>query len=127
VADKKIDLSALAQAIDTTWGRSSTPRVATNSVKFVIAGSRLVVTYQAIVNMGTEHERVMMRRRYSDESISSIAAALKRVKSDYRELAGTALSTKEVSSRDSLEIVGASAHSPRRTAMYKRHTVLDLS
>lgn len=126
MADKKIDLSALAQAIDTTWGRSSTPRVATSSVKFTIAGTRLIAQYQAIVNMGTEHERVMMRRRYSDESVSAIAAVLKRVKDDYRELAGTSLTTKEVSSRDSLEIVGASAHSPRRTAMYRRHTILDL-
>lgn len=127
MADKKIDLSALAQAIDTTWGRSSTPRVATNSVKLTIAGTRLIATYQAIVNMGTEHERVTMRRRYSDESISAIAAVLKRVKADYRELAGTALSMKEASSRDSLEIVGASPHNPRRTALYRRHTILDLS
>ena len=127
MADKKIDLSALAQAIDTTWGRSSTPKVATQSVKLSIEGTRLVAKYQAVVNMGTEHERVTMRRRYAEESIDAIAAVIKRVKEDYRRLAGSALTTKEASSRDSLEIVGASPHSPRRTAMYRRCTVLDLS
>lgn len=124
---KTIDINALAQAIDTTWGRSSTPSVATQSVKLSINGMRLVATYQAIVNMGSEHERVMMRRRYADESADVIAAVIGRVKKDYMRLAGSALTTKEVSSDDSLEIVGASPHNPRRTAMYKRCTVLDLS
>jgi hypothetical protein len=123
----RIDLNALGQAIDTTWGRSSTPHGASQSVKFKLEGSSLVATYSAVVNMGTEHERVMMRRRYSEESVSVIAAAIVRLKKDYNGIVETALVLRETSSRDSLEIVGASPHNPRRTALYRRQTLFALS
>lgn len=122
MANNTVDLEALGQAVDTTWGRSSTPQTAQHSVKFTITGERLNVAYVAMVNCGTQHELIRMRRLYSDESESIIAAALKSVKATYKELAGSALTTKEVASDDSLELVGASPHNPRRTALYRRTT-----
>jgi hypothetical protein len=51
----KLDISALGQAMDTTWGRSSTPKTASYSVKFSLQGNILVASYAAIVNFGTEN------------------------------------------------------------------------
>lgn len=123
---KTIDYSALGQAIDSTWGRSSTPQSAGHSVKFSMLGERLCAVYQAVVNFGTEHERILMRRRFADESTSVLAAEVKRVKATYKEVAGSTLTTKELETFDELEIVGASPHNPRHTALYKRRTFFQL-
>lgn len=127
MAEGTIDHNALAQAIDSTWGRSSMPKTAGSSVKFTMGGGRLTAVYVAVVNFGTEHERIQTRRRCSDESEAVLAAEVKRVKATYKELAGRSLSLKELSSRDELELVGASPHSPRRTAMYRRRSIMELA
>ena len=52
---KKLDINALGQAIDTTFGRSSTPKTASYSVKFSFMGdSRLLASYKVITNFVSE-------------------------------------------------------------------------
>lgn len=126
MADEKIDYNALGQAIDTSWGRSSTPKTASYSVKFNLHGNRLIASYAAIVNFGTETEMILMKRAYAEESISVIAEAIKRIKSTYKEISGKTLSTKEVSSTDSLEIINFGIHNPKRTAYYRRKSILEI-
>ena len=122
-----IDYNALGQAIDTTWGRSSTPKTASYSVKITMLGpDRLLASYAAIVNFGTERQMIEMKRLYSEESQAVTKEVLKTVKSNYKELTGDSLSAKEESSTDSLEIVGLNVHSPRRTAYYRRKTVIEI-
>ena len=123
----RIDFNALGQVIDTSWGRSSTPHVASQSVKFKLDGQNLVATYGVVVNMGTEHERVMMRRRYAEESVDVIAAAIGNVKKNYKQITGASIKIQETTSRDSLEIMGMSPHNPRRTALYRRQTIFALN
>lgn len=126
MADSKIDYNALAQAIDTTWGRSSTPKTSSYSVKFTMQGDRLVASYQAVVNFGTEREMITMKRNYSEESKSIVNEVLKTVKAAYKDLAGSNLKVNDVSSVDSLEIIGFAVHNPKRTAYYRRKTVFEL-
>jgi hypothetical protein len=122
-----IDVNALGQAIDTTWGRSSTPQTASYSVKFTLHGNVLKASYAAIVNFGTEKDMYLMKQRYSEESIAVIASALKNVKSVYKQLSGKALSVKEASTSDSLEIIGFNVHNPKRTAYYRRSTSFEIA
>jgi hypothetical protein len=68
----------------------------------------------------------MMKRRYVEESNRVIEAVMKRVKSTYKDLAGKALSTKEVASDDSLEITGVTFHNPKRTALFRRKAVFQI-
>ena len=50
-----LDIISLGQAIDTTWGRSSTPQTASYSVKFTLmGGNRMTASYQLIVNFVSE-------------------------------------------------------------------------
>jgi hypothetical protein len=122
-----IDYNALGQAIDTTWGRSSTPKTSSYSVKLTLLGpDRLLASYAAIVNFATERQMIDQKRLYAEESESVTAGVLKAIKSNYKELAGESLSAKELSSIDSIEIINVNVHNPRRTAYYRRKTIFEI-
>lgn len=125
--DKKIDFNALGQAIDTSWGRSSTPQTASYSVKTtLIAGDRMLLTYKAIVNFGTERQLIEMKRRYVEEASAVTNNVLKRIKEIYKDLAGSSLTAKEVSVDDSIEIISVTFHNPKRTAYFCRKTLVEI-
>lgn len=129
MVDNKIDFNALGQAIDTTWGRSSTPKIASYSVKMTLLGpDRLLISYAAIVNFGTERQMIEMKRAYASEADSVVVEVVKRVKSIYKDLTGTSLATKAVNDAnvDSIEIIGLNSHNARRTAYYRRKAIFEL-
>ncbi len=124
-----IDFNALGQSIDSTWGRSSTPKTASYSVKISLLGSdRMLVSYAAIVNFGTERQMIEMKRTYASEADRVVAAVVKTVKANYKDLTGSALSTKALvdGDVDSLEIVSLNAHNARRSAYYRRRAVFEI-
>lgn len=121
-----VDFSALGQVLDTTWGRSSTPKVSQHSVKFDVSGHHLVAKFGGMVRFGSRQQMIELKRRYDDESIRIISAYIANIKKQYKELSGKALKLKELTSTDSFEHVGMSPHSPCRTACYRRQTVFEL-
>ena len=124
-----VDLNALGQAIDTTWGRSSTPKTASYSVKMtLLAPDRLQLSYAAIVNFANEKQMIDVKRAYCEEADAVIAEVIKRVKAIYKDLTGSALTLKVAKDNvgDSLEIINTSAHNARRTAYYRRKAVLEV-
>jgi hypothetical protein len=124
----EIDFNALGQAFDTTWGRSSTPKTASYSVKFDFNGpDALTAKYAAVVNFSHEHEMVTMKRRYAEESGNVIDAVVSAVKKRYKSLTGSTIKMKEVGSDDSVEVISMSAHCPRRTAYYRRAVRFELA
>jgi len=123
-----LNLNALGQAIDTTWGRSSTPLTASHSVKFTLLGGNMILaSYQVITNFVSEKEMILMKRSCSEDSLKIIAAHVKHVKDAYRDLAGETISFSEKDSSDSLEIIGFNVHNPKRTAYYRRKTIFELA
>lgn len=129
MADSKIDFNALGQAIDTTWGRSSTPRTASYSVKMSLLGpDRLLVSYAAVVNFGTERQMIEMKRAYAGEADSVVTEVIKRVKAIYKDLTGSTLAAKAVKDgeADSLEIINMNVHNARRQAYFRRKAVFEL-
>ena len=123
----KIDYNALGQALDTSWGRTSTPKTASYSVKFSLAGDILIASYQAVVNFATEKEMILMKRMYENESKEVIAAVLKSVKAAYKELTNESLTTKENETSTSIEIIGFNVHNPKRTAYVRRKTSFEIA
>lgn len=128
MADSKIDFNALGQAVDTTWGRSSTPKTASYSVKISMLGpDRLLVSYAAIVNFVTERQMIEMKRAYESEAGSVVGEVMKRVKSNYKDLTGSSLSVKESGDPvDSLEIINLNVHNAKRTAYYRRRAIFEI-
>lgn len=123
----KVDYNALGQALDTTWGRTSTPKTASYSVKFSLNGDMLTASYAAIVNFASEKEMIMMKRAYEEESRRVIEAALKSVKSVYKDLSGGPISTKELGSSDSIEVIGFNVHNPKRTAYFRKKMSFEIA
>jgi len=123
----KIDYNALGQALDTTWGRCSTPQTASYSVKFTLAGDVLIASYQAIVNFATEKEMILMKRAYEEESIQVTASVLKNVKLVYKNLTGDSITTKQHKTSTSIEIIGSNVNNPKRTAYFRRKTSFEIA
>jgi hypothetical protein len=125
---KTIDINALGQAMDTTWGRASTPKTASYSVKFTFAGeNRILASYLIITNFASEKEMILMKRSCHEESESVIDAYVKSIKDKYKELTGENVTFSEISSSDSLEIINFNVHNPKRTAYFRRKVFFDIS
>ena len=123
-----LDITALGQAMDTSWGRSSTPKTASYSVKFKLEGpDAICASYAAIVNFGSESQMIEMKRRYADESIEITNQVIKSIKATYKELTGNTLKVKELNTSDSLEITGVNFYNPKRTAYYRRKTLFEVA
>lgn len=124
---REIDINAVGQAIDTTWGRTSTPMTASYSVKFtLLGGNRILASYMVITNFVSEKEMILMKRSCSEESEKVIDAHVRTVKETYKDITGQTLKFGQVETSDSLEIIGFNVHNPKRTAYYRRKTVFDL-
>jgi hypothetical protein len=130
MAKQGLDLISLGQAIDTSWGRSSTPRTASYSVKMSLLGpDRLLVSYAAIVNFGSERQMIDAKRIYAEEAQAVIANVLKNVKENYKSLSGQNLKAKQIneSDTDSLEMTNVNVHNAKRTAYYRRKAVFEVA
>lgn len=122
-----LDYNALGQAIDTSWGRSSSPIVNSFSVKMRMVGpDMLSVSYQTIVNFASERQMLQVKLREAELSSTNVKSVLDAVKSMYKDLTSKSLKMKEVSSGDSVEIVGFGVHNPKRTAIYRKQIVIEL-
>lgn len=128
MADKKIDYNALGQAIDTTWGRSSTPMIASASVKMTLQGpDRLLASFREIINFVAEKEMIKMRQSCEQHSLDVIKKHLDEVKKTYKNLTGESISFKEESTTDTLEMIGFNVHNPKRTAYYIRKMIVEIA
>ena len=125
---KEIDINALGQAMDSTWGRSSTPKTASYSVKFTFHGeNRVLASYKVIVNFVSEKEMILMKRQCTEESKDVIDTYVKSIKKSYKDLTGDSVTFKEESASDSLEIIGFNVHNPKRTAYFRRKIVFEVA
>ena len=133
--EKSVDWNALGQVIDTSFGRSSTTKSASYSVKVqMLTDEQMLVSYMAIVNFGAENEKLQMRRRFEDESKDIINDALKRIKKEYSENVDkdvdgnkTSITFKEIGTDVGIEIISAAGHSsPRKTAYFRRKSIFSV-
>jgi hypothetical protein len=110
----------ISQAIDSSWGNSSTPQTASYSVKMALVGDdKLKVNYLAIVNFSSQNELTRMKKAYEEEADRVIDAVLKNVKAKYKDLSTKTLKLKEESSSDDVEVINLGVHNPKRTAYYR--------
>jgi len=122
-----LDYNALGQAIDTTWGKSSSPIVNSFSVKMSLVGpDMLKVSYQTIVNFASERQMLQVKMQEQELSSSNIKSVLDAVKNSYKDLTNKSLKLKEVSSGDSVEIIGMAVHNPKKTAIYRKNVMFEV-
>lgn len=124
-----LEYNDLAQAIDTTFGRSSTTGIASHSIKATIVGQEQVrLVYSCVVNLTTDREAFAMKQRYTEESEDVIRKYISKLKADYKDISGGhSISFKEVSSNVSLEMVNMNVFNRKRTAIFRRLVLLDVT
>ena len=116
------EVNILGNVCDTTVGRSSTVKSPTVSIKTSLQDDRFSVTYMTIVNLASVYEMRDLAKRYEEESIKIINEYVKGVKKEFKSESGRALRVKELNTRDTMDVITASAFSPIRNAYYKRTT-----
>ena len=129
------EYNALGQAIDTTWGRSSTKDTNPGmSVKAHLLGAevdgeaaQIVLTFTAVMSFGDVSEREREMDKYRGESDSVLDAALKRIKTDFKDLAGRTLKSKEIETDEDWELLTLGQFSGRRDAYYRKKAVIEVS
>ena len=127
MSDKTIDLNALAQATDSTWGRSSTPKTSSYSVKAsIVNGSTMRIDFHTIFNFADNREMVIVKRKIEEEAKSVTKSYLSEIKKIYKKIAGSTLSSTETQSHGNFELVGYGQPSARKMAHYKFTTVVEI-
>lgn len=128
--EKVLDYNALGQAIDTSWGRSSTPSGASQSVKFKIIGvgtNLLEVKFHSIVNFVSTREMEDLKKKYVDEANECINIALKKVKETYKDISETTIKFKQVKESDAIEIIDLNIYNGKKTGYFKRTLTFEMS
>ena len=126
--DKVIDFNAIGQVMDTSWGRSSTTSGTGQSVKFKFIGeTQIEACFSAIINLVSERDSFELRKRYTSEANETIEIATKRVKENYKETTESTLKLKQVSDSDTIEIIDLNIYSGKKTALFRRKIVFEMS
>lgn len=122
------EYNALGSAIDTTFGRASTTGNASHSVKATIVGQDTVrLVYACVVNLTTDREAQQMKQRYEDESNDVIKNYITKVKGIFKEDTGKAISLKEKSSSVSFEMINMNPFNRKRTALFRRTVLFEVT
>ncbi len=124
---KEIDFNALGNALNTTWGKSSTGSISTSSIKSKLHGDHLTIYYVTIVNMTSDREAAMMKDNYTKSADSEIEQYIKKVKAEYKEASDKTLKMKELHKDASIEIISMNSFNGRRTAYFRRHVKFELT
>lgn len=122
------EYNALGQALDTTFGRASTSGVSTHSLKGTLVGQdQIKVVYGCVVNLTTDREALQMKQRYGDESDEIIKRYVTFLKKNYKDISGKTISLKEVGSDVSFEMTNMNVFNRKRTAIFRRTVMFDVS
>lgn len=123
-----IDVDALGQATDTTFGRSSTVASATFSVKAKHISEKLLrVDYVCVITYAADRPLSEAKKKYDDESDSAINSTMKKIREEYKRISGKALKAKQVGDPNTnIEAVSISAFSPIRRGYYRRSVAFEL-
>jgi hypothetical protein len=120
-------VNILGQILDTTFGKSSTTKSPTFSIKTTMASDRINVTYTTIVNLVADRvmrDQVKEEERVSEKLINDFIAE---VKKEYKRVAGSTLKLKKGDSTDEIELISMSPYNPKRTAYYRRRAVFTVN
>jgi hypothetical protein len=117
------EISALGNALNVTFGKSSDTLKVTHSFQ----GDRLDLKISQIVHFSSEQSLRDQVRNLADISNDIFTDALKKVKGDFKESAGRALKVKELTRDDDVELISATSNSPRKIAYYRSFLKLEIS
>jgi len=120
------EYNALGEILHTSWGKSSS-KTGLFSVKGRFVGENQVkLIYTTIINLVSDRELDLMKRKYSEESDDIIKQAVTNIKKEYKEKTGKSLKMKEKDSQVTLEIINSNIYNRKRTAYLRRFVTLEV-
>ena len=117
------DINAIGNILDKTVGRGGD---GSRSITGTMSGDVLTLKFATIVNFASENSLRLQADRMAEESIAVLADRISSLKKEFKELTGHTLSLKELSSRDNIEVISATANSPRKIAYYRRNVQMQI-
>ena len=117
------DINAIGNILDKTVGRGGD---GSRSITGTMSGDVLTLKFATIVNFASENSLRLQADRMAEESIAVLADRISSLKKEFKELTGNTLSLKELSSRDNIEVISATANSPRKIAYYRRNVQMQI-
>jgi hypothetical protein len=122
--DKKIDINALGQVMDTSWTRSGASHgstVTTHSVKAqFVDESKIKISYMTVVNMVRDKEMRDLCNMYEKEADSIIESVIKKIAVEYKEIAEDSIKFKRTKIDSNVEIVDLNHFNQKRSAIFRR-------
>jgi hypothetical protein len=121
-----MNYNQLAQALECCKGS----RDGTTSITYKILGTNNVeLCYTCVVYFASEASFRSQQERELDRAKAMLKDALKIVKKEFKRLSREELTVKTVpgSESDSIEMIQATAHNPRRIAYYRFKTTFTVS
>ena len=117
------EIRALAQATETSWGRSSSDRKLTSKLQ----GDVLELNLMTIVHFAGERALSQQLEAQRDYANDAFKEQLKRIKTEFKESVDRGLVTKEIDRSDDLELISATSNSPRKIAYFRAKVLLKVS
>jgi hypothetical protein len=112
------EINRLGQIIDSTFGKSSSYTGQT-SVKASLAGNVLTVNMICVITLASDVPQRDQITTHREAAQTVVNQYMKKVREEFKELAGRALKVKESTVGDSVEIVSASPYVLKRSAYYR--------
>ena len=118
------EINALGQVLNSTWGNSTMSefRTPTMCIRTSLSGDILTCTYTTVCNFASERNLRDQVTTIERDSVKLLKDYLSEIKKRFKEISGRSLKTKELNTRDNVELITTSPFTPRKTGYYRRFT-----
>jgi hypothetical protein len=115
----------LGNILNSDFGKASSGD-GTYGIKSQLAGNRLIVNYNTMAYLPSEHSIQQQVPMLADQANQRVDRLIAEIKQTYKDKSGQGIKLANPGMSDSLEFVQASYNSPRKVVLYKRKFVYDL-
>ncbi len=119
------NLDLVGRLLENSFGHPSPS--GTYSLKHQLEGERLAVNYATIVHFASEQSLQIQLTRLREQAAQMVDDCLSKLKKDFRDESGSSLKLEDLGGNDNLELISASAHSPRKVAYFRYSRSLEIT
>jgi len=122
------DYNTLSTVINDTFGQTyeAQPGYMKCSVQ-IVGEDKMQMTSMSVVNLLTRSNMQVAAKDSESELQKLTNECLKRIKKDFKTMAGRALKTKKVSSDTSVELINMNIYSDKGTALVRQVHIFEIS
>lgn len=120
------DISALGQAINFTFGASSSPDGQMSVRASLLGESTMTVKFEMIVNIFHGTARTEAMKVHNNTAESEIVSFVKRISADYKEISGKNIKFSKINEQVNIEDIALNGYSPKRTSKYIKTVLFEI-